>query len=226
MADDDAGAAGSGGDFDASQEPPPQPPKSRRKSGKSGKSGRPGKSNWHNKKRSLEAKQDAASDVAGPKKSGRMVQQATRLEESEDDLRQPKTFRTMEVQTDDSETEWIYYPVGTVPPEPAEDSEHDSGEKVCWSVFCALNSEVSWMRKFWASGHLNPQQWGWKETKQMRWCFAQSQSVAFGFTVQYMLIHLGFWNVVVRLAYTHTNTSYTFIDTSHTFSTDATHPQS
>ena len=131
MADDDAGAAGSGGDFDASQEPPPQPPKSRRKSGKSGKSGRPGKSNWHNKKRSLEAKQDAASDVAGPKKSGQVVQQATRLEESEDDLRQPKTFRTMEVQTDDSETEWIYYPVGTVPPEPAEDSEHDSGEKVC-----------------------------------------------------------------------------------------------
>ena len=85
----------------------------------------------HNKKRSLEAKQDAASDVAGPKKSGRVVQRATRLEESEDDLRQPKTFRTMEVQTDDSETEWIYYPVGTVPPEPAEDSEHDSGEKVC-----------------------------------------------------------------------------------------------
>lgn len=125
MAGDDAGTAGSGGDFDASQESPPQPPKSRRKSGKSGKSGRSGKSNWHNKKRSLEAKQDADSDVAGPKKSGRVVQRAIRLEETEDDLPPPKTFRTMEVQTDDSETEWIYYPVGTVQPEPAEDSEHD-----------------------------------------------------------------------------------------------------
>ena len=70
-------------------------------------------------------KQDADSDVAGPKKSGRVVQRAIRLEETEDDLPPPKTFRTMEVQTDDSETEWIYYPVGTVQPEPAEDSEHD-----------------------------------------------------------------------------------------------------
>lgn len=47
------------------------------------------------------------------------------------------------------------------------DSCHDFCEEVCWSVFCALKSEVSWVWKFWASGHLNPQQWGWKEKN--RW---------------------------------------------------------
>ena len=126
MADGDAGAAGMGGDSDASQDLPPQPPKSRRSSRKSGKSWRAGKSNWHNKKRVLEAKQDADSDVAGAKKSGRVIQRATRKEEPEEafTVTQAKTTRTIHVQTDDSETDWVYYPEGTVPPE-SDDSEHD-----------------------------------------------------------------------------------------------------